>query len=796
MNYTLTELLDKQVIVIPQIQRDYAQGRASRKQLRIGFLKKIKESLTDNQPALNLDFVYGYTEVIDQGITLFKPIDGQQRLTTLWLIHWYVAPKSLVEVTINNSKFYSQTLEQEAIELLKNFSYETRPSSKKFCKALVKQPLIKTKEKISDSIKDSAWFMSSWTNDPTIASMLNMLDDIEAFKTKDENTFTVDDWTILLSDRKLTFDYIDIKSEEFKLTDELYIKMNSRGKPLTTFENFKAQFSDLLSSKDTDYLKAKKKYDNIDVTYQEYFAFKIDNEWMDMFWSYRNNLDKFNDNKEEKDKVQIDDSLVNLIFFIAEIGYFKNKKESIEDDFSREIDSLKSIFKEKKNIDFLFDSLDVLSKIKDLDSFFGMIFSNKVFVENKVKLFDDNTTDLLFRSMTNNNFDVRHKILLYTILVYTIRSENIEVEKTLIDIVRVVRNLLLRVRQINYKKRIEYTTNLRFPNFEKHAEFIDVFVNDVLNEQDVDVYKTLSVGKYKGFDAEYINAEQEKATFITENKIIANCIHKLEDHNILQGNIDLFQLDAINFEKKAVAFRELWDSRTSTSLLIRALLIFGDFSVCTHESTSLGELWFFGEEDNWNRILTTYDKDEQEEIIPIFNSFLYAYTETISQTTEERLNEIIAKFEVEKTKDWIYYFISYPEFTSSGHYNLFSWGNSGFEVNNIGSPSGQPLSAFHFNPYIDTIYSRLNDEKNITWVNGRFSEPINFITLCDRFDISCKEEGWIISTDKRKPLTDLIIEKYKIKEIDKNRWLLKCKLSQDRITIGLDFCRDVISEFK
>ena len=38
----------------------------------------------------------------------------------------------------------------------------------------------------------------------------------------------------------ITFDYIDIKSDEFKLTDELYKKMNSRGKPLTSFENFKA----------------------------------------------------------------------------------------------------------------------------------------------------------------------------------------------------------------------------------------------------------------------------------------------------------------------------------------------------------------------------------------------------------------------------------------------------------------------------------------------------------------------------------------------------------------------------
>ena len=58
-NYTLKELLNKYSIVIPQLQRDYAQGRAEAKELRERFLSQILYVLR-GEGRLNLDFVYGY----------------------------------------------------------------------------------------------------------------------------------------------------------------------------------------------------------------------------------------------------------------------------------------------------------------------------------------------------------------------------------------------------------------------------------------------------------------------------------------------------------------------------------------------------------------------------------------------------------------------------------------------------------------------------------------------------------------------------------------------------------------
>ena len=87
--YTFWELLNNYKIEIPKIQRDYAQGRTDVKVVKLvdKFLNDLKSSI-QNSEELNLDFVYGR---VDNDILI--PLDGQQRLTTLFLIHWYIALK-------------------------------------------------------------------------------------------------------------------------------------------------------------------------------------------------------------------------------------------------------------------------------------------------------------------------------------------------------------------------------------------------------------------------------------------------------------------------------------------------------------------------------------------------------------------------------------------------------------------------------------------------------------------------------------------------------------------------------
>jgi uncharacterized protein with ParB-like and HNH nuclease domain len=73
-------LLSLHKVEIPIIQRDYAQGRESKQTVRERFLNALHKAL--NGKAIELDFIYG-----DLHADAFQPLDGQQRLTTLFLLH-------------------------------------------------------------------------------------------------------------------------------------------------------------------------------------------------------------------------------------------------------------------------------------------------------------------------------------------------------------------------------------------------------------------------------------------------------------------------------------------------------------------------------------------------------------------------------------------------------------------------------------------------------------------------------------------------------------------------------------
>ena len=91
--------LKENTLEIPIIQRDYAQGRLGKENLRKNFLADLKNALDSNE-IMKLDFVYGSIEK-----DYLNPLDGQQRLTTLWLLHWYIALRA-GELNEENCKIF------------------------------------------------------------------------------------------------------------------------------------------------------------------------------------------------------------------------------------------------------------------------------------------------------------------------------------------------------------------------------------------------------------------------------------------------------------------------------------------------------------------------------------------------------------------------------------------------------------------------------------------------------------------------------------------------------------------
>ncbi|MEI6851270.1 MAG: DUF262 domain-containing protein [Bacteroidota bacterium] len=299
-------------ILIPIIQRDYAQGRKTTKEVRNTFLDALYKYLFDNKPNRDLDFVYGSLSE-ENGVTDFIPLDGQQRLTTLFLLHWYLYQTS---DNVEKKKEYKFAIVKEGKSM---FTYETRSSSTEFCDALMcndidfdnlqlvdKDSKGNSKENsLSKTIKNCSWFYLSWQYDPTIQSMLTMLDAIHMKFTNKEGFF---ERLLDTENPIITFLFLNLK--DFKLTDDLYIKMNSRGKPLTPFENFKAKFEQSLETLNIE-RKFTLNFNNKqkEISAKEYFSYNIDTKWANLFWNYRTLQNR---SKTDTDDT-FDDELMNFI---------------------------------------------------------------------------------------------------------------------------------------------------------------------------------------------------------------------------------------------------------------------------------------------------------------------------------------------------------------------------------------------------------------------------------------------------------------------------------------------------
>ena len=173
--YSFAQLASTNYIRIPNLQRAYAQGRNTDKaiEIRNNFITDLKKALDEEKP-LSLDTVYG-----EMKNGTFTPLDGQQRLTTLFLLHLYLWCYQDTDTGNQLPEFLADN------EGNPRFCYATRTASEDFCKYLIKKDfkecpselLIKSQidkngndtEGITQRIiKSDMEFQWTWHNDPTI----------------------------------------------------------------------------------------------------------------------------------------------------------------------------------------------------------------------------------------------------------------------------------------------------------------------------------------------------------------------------------------------------------------------------------------------------------------------------------------------------------------------------------------------------------------------------------------------------------------------------------------------------
>lgn len=422
--YKLMNLLENN-LVIPEIQRDYVWGNNETVVKR--FFNNIK-----NNKKLDIGFFYSY-KIYDDSYAL---IDGQQRITTLILLYWY----------LNIEK-----------EKLQNFKFKVRENCNNFLIRLLKSnkndienSIQNSQLNLSEKIKNSSWYLSIWNDDPTIKSMLKSLDIINKFI--EENK----EYDIKNNINNITFTCLEHNNRDIETK---YILLNSRGATLTLEEQLKPILIE----------------DIIDIQTKNERLEKWDKDWQDILWECR--YDNIYDNKYIWNAV---------LYWVRDIFVIEKticKKENIKKDLN--------------NLDFEYDLISISgneNKKYVLDILDWVIptlnYINKNIEDIKKVYETENYNDLewILKGKIDSKYSLEHsyKVMIYSVLFLFKEQKEENISELDLEKIRIFRNLVLNtnIDSSNIYNAISSLKKLsKADSIEKLKELLSKSLTAINNEQ-------------------------------------------------------------------------------------------------------------------------------------------------------------------------------------------------------------------------------------------------------------------------------------------------------------------------
>lgn len=647
-------------IVIPKIQRDYAQGRSGRSLMRSRFLKRLFSAIDrDGVKEIKLDFVYGQAND-----NMFFPIDGQQRLTTLFLLHLYVGKRSAADISA-----------------LSGFTYDTRDSSKEFCKMLIDIPNAEYAG-IRDYVENQWWFTSRWSTDPTISSMMVMLDDIDRHYRDWSEEQMLEVWKRLTNKGQIKF--WNLRIQDLETSDDLYIKMNSRGKPLTNFEHFKAEIEGYLYNEGDEAQKKR----------ASEFSLKIDTVWTNLLWKYRDpsadsDTGHYTDNG-------LDSMFINIFkhFMVIEGAKFFGGYKDLEETHILTLSEKVLKGHEELLLDRFAKIMDFFAQLDDVRTFFTEVLTHecdeyriklgiaaepknyRVYLQQRL----DGTRDFFYRAAKQGKLNIAELLMLEAFFQYAFRNSTQEIEgiSYLREKIRIVRNLIVNSRD-----------ELRNERMQSLLRRIDKIMNGVpLDDKAIGEFRQAQVSQ-----------EIAKDAFIATHPNDEWLVKFAENHSVLCGNLVCYMAER---EEILIGLlqrhEELFHADADYDRIERYLLTFGDYgSIVNGRKLYGGRLWENWRDDiftNRNKISTSILHQALSVDHPLDDA---AVDSSIAEWLDnrERANEYTMSFYLAKHKgmrhgEWARYAMA-NDFVS---YDIIMMNKNNF-------------NGKHWNPYLFCIYKKM-----------------------------------------------------------------------------------------
>ena len=710
-------------VAIPMIQRDYVQGANINFEKRDKFVSSMLNSLSrDDRQEYELDFIYGSSDTVKDGY--FQPIDGQQRLTSLALLAW----------SLNNLTMGSYTA------LLPKLTYYTRPSTEQFLKHLmeyrIKQPYTLVSEHLTTV---PGWFARNWMQDPSIRAILEMLDKLDELLREEYADKVEHIAKRFFTDSPLVFERLDMKA--LSLGDDLYIKMNARGKMLTTFENWKAGFEELLSK---DFSESPYEYGRIpegenSPGIYEYFVYAIEHDWCDLLWpSAHKRWTALSD--EEKRKVpypRIDEEFMRLLDFVSHFLFFAQscEKEPKQDLFNIDRDGKRDTLYRgnRKNVEMLMRVLDIFVKISksenEIVGFFNKIFTRQYDPQQKrVNLYEDVAETDLFNLCLTDRLTYVTEIMLWAVVQYLIcHPEAIESpDDNMRDYLRIVMGWVSTKRQ-RLVDGVKVGRNIRLSDFKEAAEIIETLSSAE------DLFETLLQTKHTSLEQ-----ERRKAGYLSKGKYdivraLSTCKDLYYCFFLLYDSMDMLSTSE-EYISKFEKFIGMEDGDR-----IRSLVAHGYYGVPT-----MNNHYFYGLKGHWDFFFTISESDAGGK------TCLKAFTDWMMDVPEsEKIND--------KTK-FAYYIYKYPEFL-----NAVAWGeplhyfihsdDTQYVAWAVKTMSTRPIMGYNVDPFGYAVSKRAKVTSNGYKLtdSSYYSEPGHLYLQKENesgdvaLTMECTHNGWLMT---------------------------------------------------
>ena len=621
-----------QKIEIPIIQRDYAQGRENEFEVRSRFLNSIFTALISDE-SLEMDFVYGsfWESSDDKKENAFIPLDGQQRLTTLFLLYWYIGSREL-----DQAEFYK--LQQ----FLNKFTYATRVSARRFCEGLVKTKISFIQSPKSE-ITNLPWFFNSYKKDPTVTSMLNMLDAIHKKYIESHNN------TNQLFDNLQKLQFYVLPLDGFGLTEELYVKMNARGKQLTDFENLKA---DLIKWMKDDVKNQKAFNKNVilherKMPYYMAFSERMDITWTNFFWTITQDYDEEKKDKTTGNLIYPNGKIVDPLFMRFFRRYLCNLSISDSKRTADEIEKKDSIFRYfYGQDDSESDDDESLATYRSFDN-----YEQKLSVEvlsntekilnwiskhwNSIRKCSQPSWDKDSLKLFDRSINQRQRAAFFATTVF-IENNDIYSETAFKKWMRFVWNIII-------------DPNLR--NIPAMIGAIRFLAETAKHSGDINYYLANCKERKSAFAAQFEEECIKAKLIMDKNNDWENEIVEAEAHPLFKGSIRFLlrhdeKTSFEDFNKNKEAAFEIFENNDSKDspqnyLWMRAIL-----AESKEKETKLPIVLSNGRFDNWRDLINSKFTDAFREVLD--------QVVASDKPAEEVLDEICENYERDPNRVWIY----------------------------------------------------------------------------------------------------------------------------------------------